>query len=183
MAAYLEIEPADRPINMLGQPLIRLYTSGGPGEALGDFRRPPMANGMGCCGSMPSMADLGCCGARRRRSSGMGQVATAVAVGQAKALKNHCDKLDDAVKAITDQAAKVQASNKLSSDQKAALVNGLKNQLKALKKTFRKCFWQLHELVRTNRKGLTSDVVGAVDRRVQTIKNRAALARLNGKQG
>lgn len=35
--AYVELLPPDRPVHMVGQPIIRLYTDGGPGEDLGDI--------------------------------------------------------------------------------------------------------------------------------------------------
>jgi hypothetical protein len=42
--AYIEILPPDRPIFMLGQPIIKLVASGGPGGDLGDMAEEPPVN-------------------------------------------------------------------------------------------------------------------------------------------
>ena len=53
MGAYIEMLPPDRPIFMLGQPIIRLVPSGGPGGELGDVMERAVVGMAGRKGAPP----------------------------------------------------------------------------------------------------------------------------------
>jgi hypothetical protein len=64
--AYVEMLPPDRPIHMIGQPIIKLVADGGPGGDLGDL--PPLA------ARSAASSSLGSIWAGLKRALGMGQV-------------------------------------------------------------------------------------------------------------
>src|SRR5271170_1411310 len=186
MASPIEIVRPDRLVFMIGQPIIRLFASGGPGSDLGDLprARKKMRSSMtsfdtlGCCGNMYSPADLGCCGAdgmgepwngKPERGTwnhpGMGQAngattgaaPTATVAAAAQAAVNQCQGLDAQISQYTSAA---QAADLTDPTQAKAL----RTQLNALRKVFGACLKQLNLIVGPNKERLKKSGMGqAVD--------------------
>lgn len=159
MASPIEIVPGDRLVFMVGQPVIQLVADGGPGSDLGDLpmkrkaRNKMARSGMGCCGSMIGLADLGCCGADERDDSGgMGQtnVATLVAVA-AQAGASQCQKIQAQITSLL-AAAKANPAKAQALNQKA----------QALQQTFHACLGQLNAVVGPNTAKLQSSGMGQI---------------------
>jgi hypothetical protein len=191
MASPIEVLPGDRPIFMIGQPIIRLFASGGPGGALGDYEVPlPGRSGvypkkvrdmvsfddtLGCCGNEYSLADLACVGSGE---SGMGAETPEAA---AKATSDHCKGLDERITKLSDEIKKAESSKALTKAQKAEVTSRLRQQVKALRLTFRSCLGYLKGLVRGYRKRIDaaglSDVVKYSEKKsaLEECKDRVAL--------
>lgn len=213
MAAYIEIEPSDRLIFMLGQPSIDLVASGGPGGALGSVpvsmptsssvpwgkeRAMPGRSGlypkklrdmvsfdmgMGCCGSMPSLADLGCCG--RDREDMSDALAKAASI-KAKQLVNHCKNLEKHVANVKKAITEAMSNKKLTPAQRANAVAMLRSKIDGLRATFASCASNLEQIVAQHGellkdKGM-SGLLGDAEDQITIQQCREELAKLKAAQ-
>jgi len=170
MASPVEVVPSDRLVFMVGQPIIRLFASGGPGGDLGDWNeyeaaRPGRSglypkkvsdtvsydDTLGCCGNAFSLADLACCGADER-NRGMGQATPEAAAQNAV----------DQCKGIDERISKILEAAKAADAKEPAKAKALKQQVKALRKTFRGCLRRLNSIVKGREERLKASGMGQV---------------------
>lgn len=175
--AYIELLPPDRPIFMLGQPIIKLVATGGPGGDLGQ---------LGCCGGRDeygrdaqnvyytpfelAQVGMGCCGADEDS-----HMADASPAAEAKALKNRCDGIETQVAAIMSQVAAASRDQRLTRDQKIAVMASARTQIAALKRDFHDCLDRIKAVVKSARKNARL----SVSDQERLGRARAAIARLN----
>ena len=171
MASPIEVVRPDRLIFMIGQPIIRLFASGGPGGDLGDLPRKKKVrnrvgsfDSLGCCGNGFSLADLACCGADEDEYSGIGQTTVpapsngasngpTTLVDAAQSAVDQCQGIDDKV---TQFLAAAKAADVTDPDQAKAL----RTQVQALKKMFRTCLRRLNAIVGPNKEKLKKSGMG-----------------------
>ena len=180
MAAPVEVLPGDRPIFMIGQPIIRLFASGGPGSDLGDIqaeikryytpkaipglspdKEGPQTNRYGIyprkLSEHVSYDDtLGCCG----NMVNLGDLACCGAEegmgdtpeSAAKAASDQCKSLDALVAKVADQIKQAESSKGMTKGQKAATIAAFKRQIQGLRAAFKDCLRYLKGLVKSHRK-------------------------------
>lgn len=170
--AYVELLPPDRPIFMVGQPIIRLIADGGPGAEFGAYGMGDMSggnNGMGCCGkgdepeevnngTYISMSDLACCGigcadspaadmsgyslSRRNRPS-----PESVAV----ALQGRCVGLEAQIGEIVAFMDRLKNDRSLSQRERANVLLKAQGRIRVLRASFKRCLSGLARVVKSNR--------------------------------
>jgi hypothetical protein len=170
VASPVEIVPSDRLIFMIGQPIIRLFASGGPGGDLGDLSREKARNGMGsfdalgCCGNEFSLADLACCGADEFGGMGQTTVPAPSASGPAtpSVVANAAKNAADQCKGIDDRIAKFLDAVSTADAKDPAQAKALRAKVKVLRKTFRACLRRLNAIVGPHKEKLKKSGMGQV---------------------
>lgn len=181
-SAYVEMLPPDRPIFMLGQPIIHLFTNGGPGEDLGDA---PMKTGefgqsayigiadLACAQPMSTANGLGCCG-----GSPPGELSGLDAVSAFNAMNQQCGGIE---KEISDLQAYIKANA-------ATDTSGVKARICALRGKLRQCLGSMKQAVcvakasAKNPKDAKVLVAAekAVDKKIQVENTKAVLQNMKG---
>jgi len=160
--AYIELLSPDRPIHMVGQPIIKLVAEGGPGGDLGDISRSGsdmpghsaflnMAD-IQSARSLPALGGLGCCG------SGMDDASPVV---EAKALDARCKDIEKRIEEIV----RIVADNVsfLPPGQQFKLMTEARRHIDAFKADYRACLLRLRQIVKSNRKTMEDAGLGKLE--------------------
>ena len=183
MTAYVEMLPPDRPIFMLGQPILHLFTNGGPGEDLGDTGT--MKTGefgqsafigiadLACAQPMDSLNGLGCCG-----GSPPGEMSGLDPVSAFNAMNQRCGGIE---KEINDLQAWIQ-KNGATFD-----ATGAKARICGLRMRLRECLGAMKNAVCAARASnpqsakVLTKVEKAVDKKIQVENTKLALQNMKGR--